>query len=445
MNPRARSAPIASRSAGLFGILTLALLLPLVFGALAGQADTSNSGLARWSAALQDAVCQSGLNLVGAAYLVETGLLFLAVLAAFIFRKNQGALFTALRQQGFLLGGFLLLVAIPFLIGWGTESSVCTRGKSFFWQSVFIEAFILAALAISYNLIFGFAGIISFGHAAFFGVGAYAVGLFIQHLEWSLGAAVLGALLASVIMGILVSVIALRIRGLYFAIFTLVFAEIFFVLAQNRIMVNITGAEDGFTFAVPDWINATKNRLTFYYLSLAFLAAAFLLVRQIVNSPTGRVLIAIRDNEDRALMLGYNTFIYKTSAIVLAGGLAAGAGILRGLLNKGASPNVLSVGFTMDPLLMTLVGGAGTFIGPVVGAFLLHLVEQALRDTVIPIAGFEVNIGERWFLILGIIFVLIVIAFPNGIVGTLQKRWSSLSRFQRQAAAEPDAPERTPE
>jgi branched-chain amino acid transport system permease protein len=234
----------------------------------------------------------------------------------------------------------------------------------------------------------------------------------------------LGALLISVAMGVFVSVIALRIRGLYFAIFTLVFAEIFFVLAQNRIMVNVTGAEDGFTFAVPDWINATKHRITFYYLGLAYLVGAFLLVRQIVNSPTGRVMHAIRDNEDRALMLGYNTFSYKMLAIVLAGILACGAGILRGLLNKGASPSVLSISFTMDPLLMTLIGGAGTFLGPVIGAFLLHLVEQALRDTVIPIAGFEVNIGERWFLILGVIFIVIVIAFPSGIVGTFRSWWN---------------------
>jgi len=188
-------------------------------------------------------------------------------------------------------------------------------------------------------------------------------------------------------------------------------------------MAEITGAEDGFTFSVPDWINATKNRLAFYYLALVFLVFCYLLVRRLINSPTGRVLNAIRDNEDRALMLGYNTFKYKTLAIVLAGVLASGAGILRGLLNKGASPNVLGVSYTIDPLIMTLIGGVGTFGGPVIGAFLLRLVEQFLRDTVLTIGNLQVNIGERWFLILGLLFILSVIVFPKGIVGTFQDQW----------------------
>ena len=103
--------------------------------------------------------------------------------------------------------------------------------------------------------------------------------------------------------------------------------------------------------------------------------------------------------------------------------LASGAGILRGLLNKGASPNVLGVSYTIDPLIMTLIGGVGTFGGPVIGAFLLRLVEQFLRDTVLTIGNLQVNIGERWFLILGLLFILSVIVFPKGIVGTFQDQW----------------------
>jgi branched-chain amino acid transport system permease protein len=390
------------------------------------------SGIAALSSAIQSSVCEKGLTPVATILVVETILSVAATVGALGLRNMASTLGNALREQGAYLSALMLLVAVPFIIAWQTDSSVCARGKSFFWQSIFIEVFILAVLAISYNLMFGFAGVISFGHAAFFGVGAYGVGLLMLHLSWPLGLAILATLLVSATMGLLVSVIALRIRGLYFAIFTLAFAEIFYILAQNRILTDITGAEDGFTFDVPDWINPTQNRLTFYYLALIFLVFCFLLVRQLVNSPTGRVMYAMRDNEERAMMLGYNTFIYKTLAIVLAGILASGAGMFRGLLNKGASPNVLSVSFTIDPLLMTLIGGAGTFIGPVIGAFLLRLVEQFLRDTVLTIGSFSINIGERWALILGLIFILIVIAFPSGIVGTIRSRWHAW-RVERRA------------
>jgi branched-chain amino acid transport system permease protein len=311
-------------------------------------------------------------------------------------------------------------MVIPFLIAWGTDSSACSRGKAFFWQSIFIEVFVLAALAQSYNLMFGFTGVVSFGHAAFFGMGAYGVGLFILHLGFPLGIAIVATLLISVVMGLFVSVIGIRIRGLYFAIFTLAFAEIFYILSQNRIMSDITGAEDGFTFPVPDWINATQHRLTFYYLALGYLVFTFWFIRRLVNSPTGRVMSGLRDNEERAIMLGYNTFWYKTLSIVLAGAMASGAGILRALLNKGASPNVLGVSFTMDPLLMTLIGGSGTFAGPTIGAFLLRLTEQLLRDATLTIGTLEINIGERWALILGGVFILSVMVFPSGIVGTLR-------------------------
>ena len=404
-------------------VLLLFLIFPFGYAAIIGEGETGSTGVAWISSAIGSVACIKGLTSVITIMLIELALAIIAVGLAIFLVKRSGWVSRLLREQGAQYIVLFMLITIPFLIAWQTDSSVCTRGKSFFWQSVFVETFTLAALAISYNLIFGFAGVISFGHAAFFGMGSYAIGLLMLHLEWPIALAVLATFLISISMGLLVSVIALRIRGLYFSIFTLVFAEIFYVLAQNRIMVDITGAEDGFTFSVPDWINATKNRLAFYYLALVFLVFCFLLVRRLINSPTGRVLNAIRDNEDRALMLGYNTFKYKTLAIVLAGVLASGAGILRGLLNKGASPSVLGVSYTIDPLLMSLIGGAGTFSGPVVGAFLLRLVEQFLRDTVINIGALQVNIGERWFLILGILFVLSVIVFPRGIVGSVQDRW----------------------
>lgn len=400
-------------------IFALFILLPIALAAIIGEAPVEAQGLASITGAVNDVFCRSGFSIVIIVFLIEFFLLAATIVYSRSRQSNPWWL-DQINRQGVLYLALMVLVVTPFLIAWGTESSACSRGKSFFWQSVFVEVFILATLAQSYNLMFGFTGVVSFGHAAFFGVGAYGVGLFILHLQWPLGIAIIATLLISVLMGLFVSVIGIRIRGLYFAIFTLAFAEIFYILSQNRIMTDITGAEDGFTFAVPDWINATQHRLTFYYLALGFLILTYWFIRRLVNSPTGRVMSGLRDNEERAIMLGYNTFWYKTLSIVLAGVMASGAGILRALLNKGASPNVLGVSFTMDPLLMTLIGGSGTFNGPAIGAFLLRLTEQLLRDATLTIGTLEINIGERWALILGGVFILSVMVFPSGIVGTFR-------------------------
>jgi branched-chain amino acid transport system permease protein len=196
-------------------------------------------------------------------------------------------------------------------------------------------------------------------------------------------------------------------------------------------MVNITGAEDGFTYPVPDIVNTTQNRLFFYYLVLVLLVACYLLVQRLMDSPTGRALAAIRENEDRARMIGFQTINYKLIALVVSGFMATGAGILRGIANKGASPNVLGAGVTIDALLKTIIGGAGTFMGPVVGAFGLNLTEHALRDTEIMIGATTVDIGKYWALILGILFIVTVLLFPQGLVGTWMKnRDRLLDRFR---------------
>lgn len=247
--------------------------------------------------------------------------------------------------------------------------------------------------------------------------------MLIKHAEWSWWAAVIAALVIGALIALIQGVVGLRIKSLYFSLFTLAFAEVFFLLAGNRIMVDLTGAEDGFTFSVPDWLNATKNRFFFYSMVLGFLVLAFVTVRRLMQSPTGQALRAVRDNEARAQMVGFNTFQYKLFALVVSGVMATAAGVLRGIVLKGASPNVLGLSFTFDPLLATIIGGIGTFIGPVLGAFGLHLVEQALRDTILTFGMIEVNIGERWALILGLLFIVIVILFPKGIVGSLQEWW----------------------
>jgi len=409
-------------------VLALFILIPYGFAAAAGTAKEGLTGLAALHSAAESVYCAKGLTPVGIIVMIETGLLFIAVLLA----SRLDAIGAALRENGWYLLAVMALVALPFIIGWRTESSVCVRGKAFFWEAIFVDVFTVAILAISYNLMFGFAGVVSFGHAAFFGTGAYGVGLLMHHLGWPWWLGIMATLFAGALIALVKGVVGLRIRGLYFALFTLAFAQVFYLLAGNRLMANITGAEDGFTFDVPDWLNITKNRLFLYYLALLALVLAFWLVRRLMGSPTGRVLSALRDNEARAQMLGYNTFYFKLIAIVLAGVMATGAGVMRGLALKGASPEVLSLTYTFDPLLMTLVGGQATFAGPIVGAFGLHLVEDFVRDAAVTVGGVQINIGERWALILGVIFIVIVLAFPYGIVGTWQiKRLNTHEGWRR--------------
>ena len=415
-----------SKNTGWVSLVTATVLLALPYalaastGTPAADAATALPGIHSRAASI---FCQSGLNPTGAIFMVETVIFFFLALLAQRYGSRFGTLGAALQKDGMMIAALLALVCLPFFTAWQTDSSVCERGKAYFWESIFIDVFILAILSISYNLLFGFTGIVSFGHAAFFGLGAYMVGIFIKFMGWNWWQAVLATLLVGILVALVKGVVGLRIRGLYFALFTLAFAEVFYLLAGNRLLVDITGAEDGFTFEVPDFLNTVKNRLFFYYLTLVVLVIAFLLVRRLMRSPTGQVLVALRDNEDRAQMLGFNTFYYKLVALALSGLLATGAGILRGLAAKGASPNVLGVGFTFDPLLATIIGGAGTFVGPVLGTGLMHLLEQSLRDTIFTIGSTEVNIGEHWALILGVTFIVIVLAFPRGIVGSLQSWW----------------------
>ncbi len=420
------------------GLLTMILfvLVPYSYAAFTGTPQPETSGLARVHSAAESIYCVKGISPVTSILLIELAVLLIVVLWAWLKQGEPGGKTAVFHQHGWYLFTLALLIAIPFIIAWQTNSSPCTRGKAFFWQSIYIDVFILAILALSYNLMFGFTGVVSFGHAAFFGTGAYAVGLFMKHLEWPWWLAILASLLLGILIALIKGFVGLRIKGLYFALFTLAFAEVFFLLAGNRIMVNITGAEDGFTFTVPDWLNMTKNRLFFYYLTLTFLTLAFITIYRLMHSPTGSVLSALQDNEERAQMIGYNTFHFKLLAIVLAGIMATMAGILRGLALKGASPNVLGLDFTMNPLLMSIVGGVATFSGPVIGAFMLRLTEQLLRDSVITIGTLSLNIGDHWTLILGIIFILSVMAFPHGIVGTwlsknLHTRNGWITLFQR--------------
>ncbi len=356
-------------------------------------------------------------------------------------RSFSDDLLQTLRENWLYLLLLAFLILFPHIMGWVTGDSPFGMrerpiGQSVFWQSIFIEVFVLAILAMSYNLMFGFTGVISFGHALFFGIGGYTTGILMEQVglvEWLTvvfsGAgeqtALILALLISVVVaialagvvGFVMGLVSLRLKGVYFAIFTLALAEMGFIWVGRW---GFTNAEDGFGLRnVPDFINPTQNRLFYYYLVMVIAILVFLIVRRLINSPTGRVLLAIRENEDRAQAIGYNTLRYKLFAITLASMMAAVAGILHVVLQKKVGPEIMAVQYTIDPLIMTIIGGIGTFSGPVIGAVGLHLSERILNRE-FDLLGATLNIGEYWSLILGIAFVVVVLVFPTGVVGTFQ-------------------------
>ena len=312
----------------------------------------------------------------------------------------------------------LALALFPFLLQLLSGQSL-NEGDPKFWQGVLIQIFILAVFALSYDLLLGYTGILSFGHAMFFGTGAYVTGILLTHAGWPLWQVIIAALGVSVLQSLLIGVLSLRVRGVYFAMVTLAFAQMFFILSEATDFAQWTGAEDGLNgIPVPDWISPTNERVRFYYVALGFALFMYFVARRVVQSPTGRVMQAIRENEGRAQMIGYNTFVYKLIALTLSGLIASSAGLMHALWNTNANPAMLSAATTINVLLMTIIGGVGTLIGPMLGAALLSLLGDWLNDV----------FGERWLLIFGAVYILIVLFFPYGLVGTWRVKSMGLRR-----------------
>ena len=313
------------------------------------------------------------------------------------------------------------LVIFPYLIAALTGTAV-GEGSSKFWQSLLIEVFIMAIYAMSYDILMGYTGILSFGHAMFFGTAAYTAGIAVKHFHWPFGLAVLLVFIVAIVQGLIVGVVSLRVKGVYFAMATLAFAEFFAILASGSDLRAYTGAEDGLHgMAVPAFIDPTNERLRFYYLALLALVLIYLALRRIVNSPTGKVFVALRENEGRAQMIGYNTMAFKLIAIIVAGLAAALAGLLQVMLNSSATPSLLGINRTIDALLMTIIGGVGTLIGPALGAGVLQLLGYWLSNT----------FGQAALLVIGLIYILLVLFVPYGIVGTWQQRGVSIAAWRQ--------------
>ncbi|WOB07990.1 branched-chain amino acid ABC transporter permease [Piscinibacter gummiphilus] len=272
-----------------------------------------------------------------------------------------------------------------------------------------MKALCFAIFACAFNLLLGFTGLLSFGHACFLGSAAYATGWLVRSAGLTPELGLIAGVGVAALLGLVVGLIAIRRQGIYFAMITLAMAQmVYFVCLQAP----FTGGEDGLQ-GVPRGklfgVLPLGSDIAMYYLVLAIFAAVFLGILRIVHSPYGQVLKAIRENEPRAISLGYDVDRYKLLAFVLSSALAGLAGSLKTLVLGFATLTDVHWSLSGEVILMTLLGGLGTFAGPVIGAFTIIGLQNFLAD----------RVGSWVTVIIGVIFVVCVIAFRRGFVGEL--------------------------
>jgi branched-chain amino acid transport system permease protein len=272
-----------------------------------------------------------------------------------------------------------------------------------------MKALCFALFACAFNLLIGFGGLLSFGHAMFLGMSGYLAAHSAKVWGFPFEMAIVTGMLTATVMGFLVGLLAIRRQGIYFAMITLALAQMVFFFC---LQAPFTGGEDGIQ-SVPrgkllGMLDLTSNT-NMYYVVLGIFTFGYLLIYRIIHSPYGQVLKAIRENEARAISLGYRTERYKLAAFVLSATLAGLAGATKAIVFQLASLTDVHWSMSGEVVLMTLLGGLGTVFGPVVGAFIIAAMENYLSDL-----GAWVTIAQ------GIIFVVCVLAFRRGIVGELE-------------------------
>ena len=328
--------------------------------------------------------------------------------------------------------------------------------------NVAAKVLVFVVLVASFDLLLGYTGIVSFAHTMFFGIGAYGVAIASTRMGpgWSsLAVGILAALVLSFGLALAIGLFSLRVRAIFFSMITLAFAAAFQTLASQ--LSEFTGGEDGLTFKMPEVLSpgyrlsevpflgvSLDGRLLCYYLLFAVALVLFLAMLRIVNSPFGRVLQAIRENEFRAEAIGYRVVVYRTVSSILSALFATLAGAMLAIWLRYNGPDTtLSFEIMLDVLLIVVIGGMGTIYGAAIGAGLFLVAQSYLQDLLR--LGSEAVSGlpwlaallspDRWLLWLGLLFVLSVYYFPTGVVGRLRAMQSAARAPSRPAAA-PAAP-----
>jgi branched-chain amino acid transport system permease protein len=308
---------------------------------------------------------------------------------------------------------FLLMATVPW---------VGSRYDTFLAAQITIDAL----FAVSLNLLLGTTGLISFGHVAYFGVGAYVCGILMKTYGVPFCLAFPAAGLGAALFALIAGYFCVRLIKLYFAMLTLAFSQIVWAIAYK--WNDVTGGDQGLP-EIPyphlDWMSAIPGfgdlsiGGRFYLLTLVLVAVSLAIVHRIIRSPFGRVLTTIRDNPERAAFLGVNVRLYQLAAFVVAGGLAGLAGALYGIFSRGVFADYVFWSKSAEIVIMTILGGVGYFWGPPVGAAALVWLNQVITDYT-----------QYWSFVLGAILLALLFGFPGGIVGGLDLLWQRLKRLR---------------
>ena len=323
----------------------------------------------------------------------------------------------------------MLLIAVPFLF------------PAFKTVDLALNIIIFSVLVTSFDLLLGYTGILSFGHVMFFGIGAYSVAMLTgKYGDPTYANLCLGFLIAigiTLLIALLISFLSLRVKAIFFAMVTLAIAEFAIIFATKA--SEFTGGEDGIllssfgvfkrSFNLGEFLGRDINgKMITYYFILTICVVLFLLMMRFIESPLGRVMQAIRDNEPRAEAIGYKTFLFKTISICFGCLIATILGSLYVIWTGYANPeSVLGTPIMVDVLLMVIIGGMGTLYGGIAGAAFVLIAYtflpdlQKIAESLFPNIPFLHALMERWHLILGILFILVVLFFPKGIIGSIRE------------------------
>lgn len=285
-------------------------------------------------------------------------------------------------------------------------------------HGVLARVMLLAVFAMGYNILFGYTGLLSLGHAMFFSAGLYGAGLSVYHLGWSIQAGLVAGIACGAMLSFVIGLLALRTTGVAFMIVTMMFAQVFYLLTFY--FAEWTGGDDGVVLGqetrrlfIGDFYLNLTDPATRYLLALSVFAIVLFITLFAARSSFGRVLVAIRENEDRTRMLGYDTFANKLAAMVLSGAICATAGAAYALLFGYVGSTFAGVQYSILPLLWVLLGGAATTLGPFIGTLFMYYVIDITS-----------SYTSAYLLVVGIALILLVLFFPKGILGTIRQRWA---------------------